>query len=454
MRMFLPAFLFFWSSSAGAFALTPATEGDLERLSQIEELSSAEQERRKKIAALAGSILQQLGAQPGPDDLLPVSGEAAVSAENSPGQTPLSDPLLDRLRQQLVLDSHGDSAQALALEATLARLMQSPFARELSEEFLKEGAKVKVSFEHIDNSWVLEDAEGRKYLQGKGGNISQKDGIYHVALNEEHLKTDPYYQNVQAPAILGHELLGHALQQIKADKAGVGLAFKSWDDDETQAALVDWIMNVELSREQKQWNDSWMWNYLASPQKYHESLQMQSAYYAGTFNSSEMENPVPALQARLQRASNSLDGVANDVKSYEFWNKFIAHLISAHESKPESFKKLFLNIDDQLKTFLPQATTDLRKIEKSTKDLIHFYQSANGKARIEKWRDPAAQGFLKEIEQTLAARRAYLENLLKDRGTPASPPPTPPIQGQETWDQLQKMAEDDRATNPAHFPLP
>lgn len=75
--------------------------------------------------------------------------------------------LLVELKKRVTINDRGVPAEGAALNAVLARMMDSPTARDLADKFIKEDAKAEVSFEEIPNT-VIFDINSRKEFRTSG----------------------------------------------------------------------------------------------------------------------------------------------------------------------------------------------------------------------------------------------------------------------------------------------
>ncbi len=243
-----------------------------------------------------------------------------------PGPAGAADPLAARLRARLVLDDGGSALAREALEMALRRLLESPSARELAEDFIRVGATVRISFAQMDHS-VVAERSGKKFLSGYGGIASHGAEGAWVKLNRDYLATDTEYLLSDMPATLGHELLGHALGAARAEPAGVDEAWNRWRGDERSAALAGWVIAAELGRLP---HDEHMRRWLEDPESYFRGMHLAGGYYAKTFSAEEAKDPRHAYRERPARVDAALEVLDIEAADTMDWGKVIDHLIAAH----------------------------------------------------------------------------------------------------------------------------
>lgn len=243
-----------------------------------------------------------------------------------PGPLAPADPLAARLRERLILDDGGNALAREALDMAVRRLLESPTARELAEQFVRLDATVKISFAAMEHSVVAERG-GKKLLAGYGGTATYKPEGSWVKLNRDYLVTDTEYLLRDMPTTLGHELLGHVLGAARAEAAGVDAAWHRWRGDEHTAALAGWLIAAELGRLPR---DEHMWRWLDDPESYFRGLHLAGAYYAKTFSAEEAKNPGRAYAERLTRVEAALELLNRDAADAVDWGKVIDHQIAAH----------------------------------------------------------------------------------------------------------------------------
>lgn len=161
--------------------------------------------------------------------------------------------LLAELKTKVAIDDRGVPAEGAALNAMLARLMDSPTGRELAAKFIKEDARAVISFEVIPNTKIL-DVDGRKDFWTSGGYTATREDPPGVRLNQAYLEA----KGEDAPGTLAHELFGHALERKRAERFGVAASYLYNQNEEANAGLIGWTVHAELG---SGIDDGWAWIY-------------------------------------------------------------------------------------------------------------------------------------------------------------------------------------------------
>lgn len=372
---------------------------------------------------------------------------AAAAAGGDAGKAAVDPQLLKDFLAHLELLNHGNAAEAVALEQTASRLLASPTARAFARRLIASGEKVTVSFETVENSEIVM-RDGKKVMTGSGGNTSLGPPI-HVRLNKNYLAADPSVRSADLPGTLGHELLGHGLGNAEARKSHVEGPYQIYQDNETEAGLVGWVVEAELGGKLE---NGHLWNYLRDPEEYARSLKMNLPYYAGTFTPAEMADPIPVLKARLKRAEAEKSGLAIARSNNLEWQSIIAHFIKVHGLKKEAFTSLQESTDNQLKVYIPMQEKDLTEIAAYVQQRIDYYETAAGKKAVTEMQAAAKKPFFTQSQKDIADLTTTLRSLAKGHEAEAAGP-APPA-GQVTWTQLRALLAADRKNNPDHWKKP
>lgn len=291
----------------------------------------ADRAEARALAALRSSLmsladrwfLRSLSPDLSDEEFVKVPEPAGVPM---PGPAAAADPLAARLRSRLILDDGGDALAREALDMALRRLLESPTAHELAEDFVRLSVTVKISFAAMENS-VVADRGGRKYLEGYGGTSTHGVGGAWVKLNRDYLKTDTAFLLHDLPATLGHELLGHALGAARAEAAGREKEWDLWRGDELGAGLTGWLIAAELGSIP---SDAHLWRWLEDPEQYYRAMHLAGGYYAKTFSAEEAADPAHAYRERLARVAAALELFDRRAVETVDWNKVIEHFVAAH----------------------------------------------------------------------------------------------------------------------------
>ena len=369
-----------------------------------------------------------------------------------------ADDLAARLAGQLILENHGDPKQSKILREAIAGMLESPLARKLAEEFIAQDVPVEVSFEPVENSEVIE-RNGKKIITGSGGNMHTESTPPHAVLNRDYLQSDASYRVRELPETLGHELLGHGLESIKAKKAGVDRTYNFYEDNETNAGLVGWIISAERH---VYLDDSHMRAYLRDPEEYHAELQVSLPYYARTYSRAEMDDVIPVLKKRLARAKKKMGEIAQEAKNTQKWRAIADHMITVHKTDAKKFHSLLENMDSRINIYGPRDQNDLQRIVDALEGEIRQFSLPQGAAALKKMQDDAKNPFFTQQDERIAKRREALSKLVESedasksansgRGkTSVSAPFAPPPPGQYEWDDLDKMYRRDLEKHPEHW---
>ena len=113
-------------------------------------------------------------------------------------------------------------------------MLESPTARQLAEEFIAEGQSVKVSFEAMADTSIVEI--NGKIPAWKPGTTSAVSGQSPV-VSERGLPSADLGSAANAPVTLAHELFGHALT-TSGRQAGRPNSYYAYRNNETNAGVV------------------------------------------------------------------------------------------------------------------------------------------------------------------------------------------------------------------------
>lgn len=397
----------------------------------------------------SASAARGAGAACGPGADCPPAA-AAVDAGAVPAAGPASaeaQALLAGLKSRLELDDHGKPEEKAALEQILNRMLESPTARQLAAEFIAEGRTVKVSFDAMADTNIVE-INGKKYLYGTGGTTSATAGQSPVVkVNAGYLRADPSVLRANAPVTLAHELFGHALNDVRADKLGVLNSYYAYRNNETNAGVVGWTVDLEINGTA---GNSSMWRFLADEDAYHQSMQLTRAYYASTLSPEEMQDPVPVLEARIARAKAEKVKVEADIEDYKLYERILGHFIADHGWKAAYHAAVSQDIQNNLGTYLPTKVKHLDEIIAHLGSYAKWYGTGGGKQRIKSFQKKESQDFLREQEEALKARKDHLSRALKAQRHSA--PSTAPNWIDRQKELLVESYQEDRKKNPSHWP--
>jgi len=361
-----------------------------------------------------------------------------------PGPAGAADPLAARLRARLVLDDGGSALAREALDMALRRLLESPSARELAEEFVRLGATVKVSFAPMENSVVAERG-GKKFLAGYGGTATRGTAGSWVKLNEDYLATDTEYLLRDMPATLGHELLGHALGAARAEAAGLDEAWNRWRGDEHAAALVGWVIAAELGQLP---HDEHLWRWLDDPESYFRGMHLAGGYYAKTFSAAEAKDPAHAYRERLGRVEAALELLDREAGETVDWNKVIDHLIAEHAADPRRLALVRAELANR--SSHAERAVERERLLFVHRDLLAATSSLNDPVEAER-QAAVARGMSHPFFNEAEARSRILGARLRAAAARA-PKPAPRDPTDLDAAAVLELYRKDLAENPSHWP--
>jgi hypothetical protein len=356
------------------------------------------------------------------------AGKAAAPADKA--------RLLAELKKRVNINARGTPAEGAALNAILARMMDSPTARALAEKFIQEDAKAVISFEEIPGTTVFE-INGKKDFWTSGGHAHTSKVPPEVHLNKAYMQA----KTENAPETMAHELFGHTLESKRAERFGVTDAVNYHQNDEANAGLIGWTVGAELGNKI---TNGWAWIYAANPADYHKRLKSNLAYYAGTLSTEEMRDPRAAYAKRLAETEKLLLRIPIRKEQNEKWLKIIGHLTEKHNMPADSFATLKENIAASLK-MIPENEADLREIQAYLQRLIARCDGANGAAWTGNLQTQAQSPYFAEQEAIMAERKKVLEGFMLGKTEESEKPPSRP--GQVTWDQLSDMWKADQTSD-------
>jgi len=338
--------------------------------------------------------------------------------------------LLAEFKKHVEIIDHGVPAERTALESMLARMMESSTAREIAVRFIKNDAKVKLTFEDMPGSTVVTE-DGKKAVWGMRGRTEVDKVPPRVVMNKLYMQdgVEPAY------GTLAHEMLGHALEkQLAGDLTRVYIYNT---DEEENARLIGWLVTAELGLKP----DSETWAYMQNPDENRDYIKLMSPYYSLTLTSDEMKDPVPLYKKRMADADKALKRIPRTAQNRRDWAKIIDHFVDKHKMDPAAFQTIREDISNGLK-YAPVSEANLTNIKAALQERLTFFGTEEGKAFLKKLAKAADSDYFKQKDATILERRERLAGRLAGK-TPDSFR-TPPAVGQITMEQLAKLWEDDK----------
>ena len=355
------------------------------------------------------------------------SGTAAQAGASAEGKA----QLLAALKTKVKIT--GTPEQTAALGSLLARVLDSPTGRDLAVKFLREDARATLSFEEIPGTHIY-SLNGRQTFDASGGHAHTADNPPAVHLNSAYMTA----RQDDAPGDLAHELLGHVLERKRAEGYGVQDSYIFHQNEEANAGLVGWTVHSELGYKL---TNGWAWIYMANPADYHRRLKTNMAYYAGTLSTEEMQDPLPAYQARLRSAEGLLLRLPVRKEQNEGWLKIIDHLVEAHRKAAESFR----TVKEKINAAIAGVASDeirLKDIQAYLKRLIARCAGATGAAWRRQMEKDSESEYFAEQRRVMEEREKVLAGMMLNRTWDTEQPPERP--GQVTWPQLEEMWKQDQ----------
>lgn len=192
----------------------------------------------------------------------------------------------------LVLSPAATPDERALYEEAVRLTLATETGRSLAEQAAAGGLKTEVRFED---------------LEGIGGKAEPSASGDRVVLARSLLKWKPGWAGLQAARTLAHEAFGHILAQQRARAAGVSWEFGCTIDDEVNAAVIGYLVELEAG-----------WRFLdpnaelliSDRAAYEAYLLTQQPAYAVTLREAELDASVAVLRARLAELSASRPALA------------------------------------------------------------------------------------------------------------------------------------------------
>ncbi|MBI5883240.1 MAG: hypothetical protein HZB91_09055 [Elusimicrobia bacterium] len=249
----------------------------------------------------------------------------------------------------LVVDDRGSAAETRALKRVAASLARSRTAAGLLQELAIIG-DAKIAFSSSAASVVDASAPfdpDRVAILGQLAWADFSEPRLRVFLDEKLL---PYNPDRVAP-ILAHELLGHSLPLLKADKAGLGRrVFARFDSNEVYACLVDAAISLELRLNAY---ESQAASLMLSTASYMADIRFLGAGYALSLAREEAADPAKAYLSRLAEARTSLKGLPAERRRWKAREALLKHLVDEDGMSRQILKTARSEVRYRLDTYLP-----------------------------------------------------------------------------------------------------
>jgi hypothetical protein len=320
--------------------------------------------------------------------------------------------LLSTLAKHIAIDKHFSIDEKNVLNASFSKLLDSPTARQLARQFIKENAKAKIVLNKLPQA-------------GKPDISDQKEiGLFHA---KTMIKTDPtiVYINWEHGEMefqtiltsLTHELFGHVLEKKRAKRFGITNKIYPYHfNEELNAQLIAWIVSAEL---QGTTNAS-AWDYINNPSGYSSLFLSCSPAYTLRLMDDEIGSPCSAYQKRLDGINKCIQEEKDNQRRSEQWLKVIEHLINVHKMNTASFDRdkkmlstnIIVNQNDAID--LPELKTELL-------DIIKECPGDKRQAWTKNFIEKSKNTYFQELRQRVAERTKTLSALLLGKTNHADP---------------------------------
>lgn len=219
----------------------------------------------------------------------------------------------------LVLSSAATPAERALYDEAVRLTLATETGRSLAEQALARGLKTEVRFEDLD---------------GIGGRAEPSGAGDRVVLARSLLAWKPEWAGIEAARTLAHEAFGHILAQQRARAAGVSWEFGSTLDDEVNAGVIGYLVELEAGWRFLDPNAELL---LTDREAYEASLGTQQPEYAVALRDGELDAPVAALKGRLAEltaAHPALTKYFSERLAYLEGDPARAALLTAYKSHP------------------------------------------------------------------------------------------------------------------------
>ncbi len=323
----------------------------------------------------------------------------------------------------------GTPQEKQLIDRTLTDISGSPTARSLMQEFMKSQGQhtVLIGFSDMSRESLLLSLNGIEVIDGNQGEAklpSLKSSHVTVRLNKLYLQADPLWSRADLTDVLSHELLGHALEYMKAAMTGALDAYGQTALDETEAYLVGWTVSAELpfpatDPRGRQYAREYQAGDL---QSYYDNFHIQAPQYAPLLDPQDMDQPIKNLLRRKKFVDQGIENVyldRRDVKASEF---FIEHFKFVHGMI--NFSSFYSSLKDQeaVDMFRLRSKTEADDILRSA---IHYYQTPYGQADLTRLKRSFANPFFPDVEARIKSLSGALPQKLAGKkmfnyGSPSS----------------------------------
>lgn len=365
------------------------------------------------------------------------AGRRPIAAhQEEPGPAAESDAserraLAGALLRQLDLGDEADPHRPMLL-GVIEQLMQSPTAQRCARAFLAEDISTRVRF-------------GPTFLKGAA---DWTEGLLTVTLNEAYLDDGIGPAGPSLPVVLCHEMFGHGLWHARAHRHKAFQAIHHHELAEVYARLIHWAVEVELEGRPR---GSDAESYLADPAGYLAQTKLDLPYYALTFSSAELRQPIEAIEGRIRFLMAKRPESLTRLRTLRSWMLALGDLVRrgvVAEGPAETLRRALAADAEEMRR-------QRRSIGETVIELTGILERIAAEADRQSERYliwaadcPVVLDLTRETEDQERRLRALIGSI----------PPVDPVgagqaerDGQITFDDLVELYRRDRAENPHHW---
>jgi hypothetical protein len=331
----------------------------------------------------------------------------------------------------LVVDDRGNPAELQALKRIAASLASARSAAGPLQQLGILGDAViafsSSAFSRVDDSTAFDP--DRVAIQGTLAWASFNQSQLRVFLDEKLL---PYSPDRVAP-ILAHELLGHSLPFLKADKAGLprGL-FARFDDAEVYALLTDAVVALELRLDSY---DDQADRLSLSTAAYMADIRLLGAGYALMLARHEAADPAAVYRRRLGEARRALKDLDRQARRWKAREVLLRHLTGEDRRDSGLLRTAAKEVRYRLATHLPDLAERIPLTIKTLEEELAFGATPAGAADWKALSSAVHHPFFRDFDERLRRLHSRLKELRPD--------PKPRAKEWVDWSKVRALAEED-----------
>ena len=363
-----------------------------------------------------------------------------------------SGSLASRLLACLRLEATGAPDRQQLLERAVRRMLDSPTARDLAEQFIADGTMAEVGFAPVGAPERRRGA--RRPTLGAPRALSRWNGTKAiVTLNPDYLAVDEEFRDGDLPPTLGHELLGHALWSGRAQRAGLFQAVHHHELNEVHARLVGWLIDLELDGRIQ---PSGARQYFDDPYSFRIDLKFLDSYYALTFSHDELAQPLETMQGRLAVALERRAALEASLARHVSWYAVMTHFVGAHGVAAERFAALRDSMHEE-EAHLQDQIAVLEQVTAVLADTLARCHAEPDQRSVQYFRQSAAHELLSQLQAEVQRRdrqfRRQVDACIETPFASEEGDGLPPVAGgtQVTFEELLRMCDRDRLDHPEHW---